>query len=424
MRNKKHLLFAVWGFAGGGFGALLAEIVPQISGTGAAVKLIIHAALWSAAFASILTLGLFWAGETYNRRPGFPARLFRKAITSGALVGAIAGALAQAVYTFQLDSAVVREFVFKPFCWSLMGVMLGWRLSLVIPNLGLGRGVIGGALGGFVGGLGFVLSGIILPEIIGRMLGVGILGACLGLAIVAIEAIFRQASLEIIWAPKETTSVTLGTNPVYIGGGDDHIYVSGLPQHIAKVVLDHGKIQYVDIPSGKQTELKNGSQIKIGQITVRVNAKRWRTQTWMWNSILNPACEKWTFKKSILLVSERWKPAKGERMKTRYFEGRIALPVVPLAQGRDESTQREPATFDNDLGGAWLVAPAHGAGAGDPPRDGRKASALSHSALRRGALIGAKSGHSAPRVFVGRPAKFMLIKLTNVQGRIVARFLT
>jgi hypothetical protein len=43
-------------------------------------------------------------------------------------------------------------------------------------------------------------------------------------------------------------------------------------------------------------------------------------------------------------------------MKTGHFEGSIALRAVGTAQGRDESTQREPATFDINLGGQWLVA--------------------------------------------------------------------
>ena len=58
-------------------------------------------------------------------------------------------------------------------------------------------------------------------------------------------------------------------------------------------------------------------------------------------------------------VSERSKPASKERMKTSHFEGRIALSAADAAQRRDESTQRELATFDNGFGGAWLVPPAH-----------------------------------------------------------------
>ena len=59
------------------------------------------------------------------------------------------------------------------------------------------------------------------------------------------------------------------------------------------------------------------------------------------------------------VVSERSKPASKERMKTSHFEGRIALSAADAAQRRDESTQRELATFDNGFGGAWLVPPAH-----------------------------------------------------------------
>jgi len=44
-------------------------------------------------------------------------------------------------------------------------------------------------------------------------------------------------------------------------------------------------------------------------------------------------------------------------MKTSHFEERIALSAMQTAQRRDESTQRELATFDNDIGGAWLVPP-------------------------------------------------------------------
>ena len=216
MRNNKHLLYSGLGFSGGACGALLAGLVPEISAT-SALGLVFHTGLWSAAFTAILTLGLFTAGEIYNRRPWLSSVTLRKALPAGAIAGAIAGVIAQAVFTVQMGSEVVREFIFKPACWGLMGALLGWRLSSAIPNLGLGRGVAGGSLGGFLGGLAFVISGIFLPEALGQMIGIGLLGAALGLAIVAIEALFREAYLEVVWAPKETTCVTLGSTPVFIG---------------------------------------------------------------------------------------------------------------------------------------------------------------------------------------------------------------
>jgi hypothetical protein len=46
-------------------------------------------------------------------------------------------------------------------------------------------------------------------------------------------------------------------------------------------------------------------------------------------------------------------------VKTSHFEERNALGAVGTAQRRDKFTQREHTTFNNDLGGEWLVAAAN-----------------------------------------------------------------
>lgn len=273
MRNNKHLLYSGMGFAGGACGALLGELIPDSFGA-SVIGAVLHTSLWSAAFTALLALGLFSAGEIYNRRQWISAGILRKAIPAGAIAGAIAGGVAQAVYTIHLDSAIIRELIFKPACWGLMGGCLGWRLSSSIPNLGLGRGIFGGSIGGGVGGLAFVATSIFIPEMLGRMIGVGLLGASLGLAIITIEALFREAFLEVIWAPKEVTYVTLGSTPIFIGGGDDSIRVVGLPQNAASVILNQGKIQYTDKITGKRVELKDGNKLQIGKINIVIRAKR------------------------------------------------------------------------------------------------------------------------------------------------------
>jgi hypothetical protein len=48
-------------------------------------------------------------------------------------------------------------------------------------------------------------------------------------------------------------------------------------------------------------------------------------------------------------VSGQSKPASDGQLKTGHLEGRIALCAADVAQGRDEQTQREPATFDNNV---------------------------------------------------------------------------
>jgi hypothetical protein len=57
-------------------------------------------------------------------------------------------------------------------------------------------------------------------------------------------------------------------------------------------------------------------------------------------------------------------------MKTSHLEVRIALRAVEMAQGYGEYTQREPATFDFDIGSAWLISSADCARTGPQPGDG------------------------------------------------------
>jgi hypothetical protein len=270
MKNNKRLLFSVCGFAGGAAGALLAELVPNFGLE--IVPLVAYTTLWSAVAAALITVALFAAGEIYNRKR-FSVGIYRKGIVSGLFAGAVGGFVAQSVFSFQGEPSFFTQVVFRSFCWAIMGGLLGWRLSAVVPNLGSKRGIIAGALGGFVGGIGFLIASSIFAEVLGRMVGFGVLGAALGLAVVAIEEMFREARLDVIWAPKEVTSITLGSKPVFIGGGDDHIFIDGLPQHALGVILDNGKIQCIDNATGNRSDLKEGSRIQIGKVEVVVRTK-------------------------------------------------------------------------------------------------------------------------------------------------------
>jgi Ca-activated chloride channel family protein len=274
-RTNKQFLYATMGFLGGAFGAIIAEFVPNPSAgrENWLVVLPFNIALWSACFGAIITLFLFWAGELYRRKFWMDARMLIKAVLVGLISGALAGALAQTVYEFAPSEGFVKNVIIRIPCWGLLGALLGWRLGDVIPNLGTGRGILGGAIGGLVGGAGFVVVNQCLPDFAARVVGIGILGLSLGFCIVTTEKLLRAASLEVLWAPNESTTITLGTRPVYIGGGDDHIFISGLPEHSAQVVLENGKIDYIECTSGKRTNLKNGSRLKVGKVEVVVQSE-------------------------------------------------------------------------------------------------------------------------------------------------------
>jgi len=267
MRNNKKTLFIFCGFLAGVVGALVAELVPDWGNSMLGVVGSVGA--WSAFSAASIAVGLTAAGQIYNRRP-FSGAPYRAPLIAGAGAGAMAGAVAQAVYFINSSHGLFHDVIFRSFCWALMGAVVGWRLSSTIPNLGSKRGLIAGAVGGFVGGLGFVAVCLFLPALLARAVGVGFLGLALGLAVIVIEEMTREARLEVIWGPNESTSVSLGAKPVYIGGGDDHVYISGVPEHALSVELTANKVFCTEKASGKRSDLKDGSRIKVGRVELVV----------------------------------------------------------------------------------------------------------------------------------------------------------
>jgi len=267
MRNNKKLLFSFYGLAAGLVGAVIAELVPDFGTAG--ILIVGHVGAWSAVFAALIASGLTAAGESYNRRP-FKATAYQSSLLAGAVAGGLAGSVAQAVYFVKSGDGFLQDVIFRALCWALMSAIIGWRLSSSIPNLGAKRGLLAGGIGGFLGGLGFVAACQFLPELLARSVGIGFLGLALGLAVVAVEALTREASLEVIWGPKEITSVGLGAKPVSIGGGDDDVYVAGIPEHAVTILLSSGKVVCTEKVSGKQSHLKNGSRIKMGRVELVV----------------------------------------------------------------------------------------------------------------------------------------------------------
>ncbi len=281
LRRNKLGLFALAGLAAGAVGALLAEPLQYVGPFGRTpVGLVLKVAAWSGVFTACIAVALSWAGRFYNRReeesPVRAALGVIRSVVFGSLCGAIAGAVAQTCFMVVDASDLVRDILVRPACWGLLGLLLGLLLTAVIPNLGTIRAVAGGLAGGVVGGFGFLAVTFLVPHqlhLLARMGGVGVLGAALGFAIVAVETLFRQASLEVIWAPNETTTFTLGPKPVYIGGGDDHVFIAGLEQHHAGITFIKGKVEYTELASGKRTPLKDGSRLDIGKLAVVVHAK-------------------------------------------------------------------------------------------------------------------------------------------------------
>ena len=273
LRSNKPLLFLLAGALGGAAGSVLAEFAPGGGRDAQPLALVIATGIWSAIAGSVLSTALFVAGEWHQRRDIRP-RSVQNILLFGALAGFGSGAVAQAAFSVSIGPAAFHAIVVRTACWALMGALLGALLSRPVPNLGLLRGLVAGAMGGGLGGIGFLLVGAVLPDAMGRLVGIGTLGLALGLAMIVVEKFFREASLEVIWAPNETTNFNLGAQAVTIGGGEDHVFVRGLPPRFASIAFANGVIEYVETATGKRTPLKDGSRLEIGRLNLVIHAAK------------------------------------------------------------------------------------------------------------------------------------------------------
>jgi len=274
LRRNKQLLFGLLGLIGGIIGALIAEPIELYFNSAiprAYFILILQVILWAGLAAAFISAGLHVAIKVYNRRTIEWWPLAKKSIPAGFLAGAISGGIAQAIFGLTPFSDVFIQELFRAVCWAIFGAILGWRLSYSIPNLGVKKAVMAGLGGGFIGAIGFIIVSGLLVQTLGRMLGIGILGAALGLALVIVEERYRSAYLEVHWARNETSKFTLGSTPIYIGGGgEDDVFVYGIPHHAMSLVYQQEKVKGVYIVTGERKELHDGSRIQLGKVEMFV----------------------------------------------------------------------------------------------------------------------------------------------------------
>ncbi len=274
LRSNKLALYGLAGFAGGASGAVVAEpfMGPDLVESTSAIA---QVGLYDAALAAVLAAALFTAGEWHQRRNITVPKLLR-ILLFGALAGFVSGAAGQALYDLA-DPGYFKFYVLRVVSWALSGLLLGAILSQRIPNLGMARGAVAGAVGGAAGCVGALITWEAVPYsagFLGRIIGFALLGLALGLAIHIAENMFREACVEVEWAPNETTRISLGSTPVTVGGGEDHIFIRGLPHHVSSIVFSNGQIEHIETANGKRTPLEDGSRLRIGGKYMVVHASK------------------------------------------------------------------------------------------------------------------------------------------------------
>ena len=284
LANSKVLLFTLAGLLGGGLGNTLAEfLIDQDSdATRGFLELALRTGSWGLLWGIGITTALLAANELYSRRPLISSWVAANGLWRGATCGFLSGALAQVAYSLPVRDELLRELLFKPACWGIAGMILGLLLSFSIPNLGKGKGTIAGLIGGLLGGVAFVVLGAVFLAIgatspiagsFSRVVGVAVIGAAVGLAITVAEAVFRTAHAEVVWGARERTTVSLGPEPVWFGGGRSQIFVKGLPCRAAGMVMRSGRIVFTDT-DGAERNLGDGETVQIGHLQVVVHATK------------------------------------------------------------------------------------------------------------------------------------------------------
>ncbi len=256
-----------------GIGSRIAQSISSVSGNrqfaaGQFRQVLLTTALWTALLAVGITLWLIIGQKLYLRQPlGFDKQI-AFGVLGGLLAGLIAGGAGQLLYTGGGEGEGARVIG-----WTILGACIGWGISFFVPNLNRKKASIGGATGGFVGVIAFLLLSNLLSETLGRLTGAAILGFCIGLFLALIEITTRKAWLEVARGDNETWIVNLGEAPVRVGSREiSEIYVREIEPDAYRFRLRDGKIQREQVSNSQTLEMRDGETLKVGETTVTVRS--------------------------------------------------------------------------------------------------------------------------------------------------------
>jgi len=229
--------------------------------------------VWTALLAIGLSMALTGGQNILLRKPWLSTKQGITLVCGGILTGLLAGSVSQIIFG-SLGQIPYMNVVGRLFGWALLGGILGYGMSFVIPNLPRSKSLRAGSIGGVMGAVVFLLALNVLPDSLARLCGAVILGAAIGLMIAIAEKMAREACLIVHWGPNERTVINLGDHPVILGSSPEaHLYLpkeKGFPAIAALVTFEAGQIKMENKMSNSSHELKNGNKLDLGGLTVEV----------------------------------------------------------------------------------------------------------------------------------------------------------
>lgn len=176
---------------------------------------------WTAFLAIGIALALIIGQNYYQRRRILTFGEATVSTVGGLAAGMIAGAAGQLFFLnfLPVSGILILEVIGRIIGWTILGLLVGGGTRFFVPNLKLPQAIFGGSIGGTLGAIGFIAAASIFGDIPGRLSGAAILGFFIGLMIAWVEKtqLNQEPYLLVHWTPTEQTSLLLGAKPILIG---------------------------------------------------------------------------------------------------------------------------------------------------------------------------------------------------------------
>jgi hypothetical protein len=227
---------------------------------------------------------------------------FARLASYGVVLGVIGGGVGMVIAEHLnyvavnfLGGSLLVGIVARGLAWSILGMAIGMSEGIAARSLGkFSYGMLGGAIGGFVGGCLFMVfyrAAIYMGSTtyLGNALGLVIMGACIGSLSALVQAVFQPACVKVMRGWQEGREYPLDKLANLLGR-DEHADIALFRD--MKVEKKHAFIKRVDaryvlvnngapaeftlvneVPVAQSRELQDGDKIQLGNVLLRFHLR-------------------------------------------------------------------------------------------------------------------------------------------------------
>ena len=270
--DRSHVISAKVGQFGDAFDQAEKMIASTIGSSSSSYRVVfLGTAGWTVFIALGIALALVAIQNFYLKKRLLPKDQVTWVAIGAILAGIAAGIVAQTA-TSALSVIHISEKPSSIPAWSVLGGLLAFGMVFVIPNLDKKKALYFGALGGFLGCIGYLVMTANMGNAGGRLIGAFILGACIGLLVAIVETVYRKVWLMVIYDPRNFTQVNLGLQAVTVGSGkNDTVPVSDVGEKAATFLVVGDSVRFTDA-NGTQS-LEPGNRVMVGKVELVVCSK-------------------------------------------------------------------------------------------------------------------------------------------------------